>query len=73
MPETPAPPLPDDVIRTMQREVLEDPIDRVRWLLITQSSVFHLLHSATLVAVSESIAIDNEEADAPETNSFSGE
>lgn len=73
MPETPAPPLPDDVIRTMQREVLEDPIDRVRWLLITQSSVFHLLHSATLVAVSESIAIDNEEADAPETNSISGE
>lgn len=69
-----APPLPPAFVHSMQSECDRDPIDRIRWLLTTQSCVMHVLQSATLSAVSDSITVGTSPAadgDGASVSSFS--
>jgi hypothetical protein len=54
-----APPLLDEFIDTIQSELGSDPLHGTRWLVVMQSFIYHVLHSATQRTVDGCYAIDS--------------
>jgi hypothetical protein len=54
-----APPLVNSFVDSIQSELSSDPLHATRWLVVMQSFIYHVLHSATQRTVEACYAIDS--------------